>query len=947
MQLRGSAAFRAPGQNIAMQMASRPVSEDGSDSGSCHSVLSSSSSGAATATGRKRGSATSRPRKAHSALGMRDNSTVCSSGFSDILLPAGSGPVLQSVLSVRRRQSQEEYLLKLRGRSYAKARWWTKDEAMHTLDVAKLQRGVKKFLSDNKVEPFVDYEPDAEPFPAMYRIHQRVVSVSCDKALILWRGLDYNTCTWEHLHEVPPTLLERYKLFQKRRIASPKETVVLRPYQSEGVAWLVQHHAASRGAILADDMGLGKTAQTISFLCELLGAGKAGPFLVVAPKSLLPQWVDELVRWSGMNVVCYSGGIDSRKIIVEFEMLTRSGSLRPNVVVTNYENLADKFNLSLLQWEVAVFDEAQRLKNPGSILYGVARRVQSKCKILLTGTPVQNNMEELWALLHLCHPRRFTREVKADFSDMLDKKALRPALQTLRESTHPYILRRTKDAVLRGEIPDRTDTHINLELTAYQRIMYAQCMERSDSALMGSGRRGNLLTALRSVCSHPYLIEGTREKAEARLAGGASGLPPVIACSAKMIVLDKVLRQWRAEGRKVLLFSQWRTLLDIIEECLQYRGWQWSRLDGSVSSGDRQLQISRFNNTESPDPFVFLLTTRAGGTGLNLTVADRVVIFDTDWNPQQDLQAAARCHRIGQDKEVKIFRFVTRHTIEERMVEVASRKLALSSSVLGEGAQIKDDEEELRAFLKRGALKLQTKNAAAADDLLIDSSAESILDRAHQGLAATGMEDIRKFSEIHVSAAEVDGHLERTLLLPSATEVAPTPAVAATPRQVRAQAGSPCPVAPSSTPRLMLFSSRKRSRSQSETQQEGVPSPGVGVVGVGVGRSPAASLVRASPQVAAGQREDEVEEGAVPRPRLELRRSKPRGGGGGAGGNVAAGGAGGNVAAGGAGGNVAAGGAGGNVAAGGAGADASPLPKRPRLELRRSGTRGDNGVSPL
>eukprot|EP01061_Rhynchopus_euleeides_P032409 TRINITY_DN5383_c0_g2_i1.p1 TRINITY_DN5383_c0_g2~~TRINITY_DN5383_c0_g2_i1.p1 ORF type:complete len:922 (+),score=299.84 TRINITY_DN5383_c0_g2_i1:66-2831(+) len=878
LQLSGG-AFRVPRRRIAELQQARPPDDDGSDSGSCHTILSSVSSHSKPAT------------RARKWGRQAEDSTVCSSGFSDVLLPgsgSGSGPVLQAVLAVRRRHGQEEYLLKLRGRSHAKARWWTKDEATHTLDKAKLQGRVRKYLADHKVEPFVDYEPGPDPFPQMYTVKERLVSLSQEtlQALVLWKGLEYNSCTWEPLDEVPAEKLEHYRAFQKRRVVQPREVVKLRPYQEEGVAWMRRHHSAGHGGILGDDMGLGKTIQTVTFVASIVADGRPGPFLVVAPKSLLPHWVDEFGRWSGLNAVCYSGAVDSKKILVQFELLTRGGQILPHVVVTNYENLSDKvFNLSARHWEAVIFDEAHRLKNPAGQIWNCARKLTSKCKVLLTGTPVQNNMGELWALLHIAHPAQFSEAVRKDFATMLDKRNVSTALHDLRKSTEPYILRRTKDVVLKGEIPDRTDTHINIELTAYQRIMYTAVIAKSESVLMGQGRLGSMLAKLRCVCNHPFLVEGARERAEERLAGQAesSGIPPVIACSAKAIVLDKILRKWRTEGRKVLIFSQWKIILDLIEECLEHRGWEWVRLDGGVKGDERQQQISRFNSS-AKDPFVFLLTTRAGGSGLNLTVADRVVIYDTDWNPQQDLQAAARCHRIGQEKEVKIFRFVSVNTVEEKMVEVASQKLALSNAVLSSQGEKMGaygvDEGELRSFLRKGALKLKAGNAAQSDRLLIDTSADAILDRAHQGLSATGMKDIQHFSEVTVSAAEIDPALERSLRLPPT----PPPTEVAVPidlgrkgseSSARGQAGSPTPVAPGGTPRLVLYSSRKRSHSQSEQANSPAASPGSGTP----------SRVRPALELTFSRRrsrevqspavsQDQQQQQQPPQPRLELTSSR-------------------------------------------------------------------------
>eukprot|EP00754_Rhynchopus_humris_P038431 Rhum_TRINITY_DN21050_c0_g1::Rhum_TRINITY_DN21050_c0_g1_i1::g.172976::m.172976/K14437/CHD7; chromodomain-helicase-DNA-binding protein 7 len=759
-----ASAFVPPlaSRRISELLSMERVQEESSDS-SCASVSSSDSSCRPTTPRNRR------------ARGRRiEDSTVCSSGFSDINVP-GTGPALESVLAARRKNQQEEYLLKLKGRSHAKARWWTRDEAINTFDETRLMMRVRRYLAEKQVEPFVDYEPGPNPFPVQYTVVDRVIAVSVEtqKALTLWKGLPYAAVTWEPLSEVGAEHVERHRLFLKRRMGVPAQEPVLRPYQEEGVAWMHSHYARQGGCILADDMGLGKTLQSVMLLRRLAEEGVAGPYLVVAPVSVLGHWTEELRRFSGLNTVCYHGSIESRKTAIEYELLDKQGRLLPHVVVTGYETLKSEREAKLIgrKWRAVVLDEAHRLKNASGQAWALVKRLQSSFKLLLTGTPVQNNTEELWALLHLANPQKFTAVSKQSFMGILNSPSLTLAVKELKSAIEPCILRRTKDVVLKGEIPNRTDTHIKLALTGYQRAIYSNLLLKNREALTGltKGRLGNMVTQLRSVCSHPFLIDGTREMAAEKLDGTTRGLPPVIACSSKMVVLDKLLRKWHAEGHKTLVFSQWRITLDIIEEMLAHRGLGWGRLDGAVASAERQQQISRFNQPGMDDMPVFLLTTRAGGVGLNLTAATRVVIFDTDWNPQQDLQAAARCHRIGQEKEVKVFRLVSTDTIEERMLEVASQKLALATALLSSaedngGGADKATEADLRTFLRHGAYKMLKAGNEAADDLLFSSSADDILDRAHEGMAGTSMEEIKNFSEVSVSHCETDAEYWNKLL---------------------------------------------------------------------------------------------------------------------------------------------------------------------------------------
>ncbi|KAJ9445288.1 Chromodomain helicase hrp3, partial [Diplonema papillatum] len=245
-----------------------------------------------------------------------------------------------------------------------------------------------------------------------------------------------------------------------------------------------------------------------------------------------------------------------------------------------------------------------------------------------------------------------------------------------------------------------------------------------------------------------------------------ASLPPVIACCSKTVILDKLLAKWKSEGRKALVFTQWTRVLDVLEECLNHRKYAYVRLDGTVTGAERQAAITKFNNPDDKETFVFLLTTRAGGVGLNLTVADRVVIYDTDWNPQQDLQAAARVHRLGQENEVMIFRLISTNTFEEKMVETASKKLALSTSVLGgpardagnPGAKTGLSDGEMREFLKHGAYRILKEaslkdGSAKADQALFQASADEILSQAGKGAVANALvSEIKLFSEVNVTA---------------------------------------------------------------------------------------------------------------------------------------------------------------------------------------------------
>ena len=757
IQLQERSAFsapRKPERRAAHILARKRLAEQvamHSDSDSCESISSDNSTG----LGKIFNSSRRRVRR------KQDGSTICSSGLSDIPLP-GSGPNLQEVLAIRRTNGMEEYLIKLKGRPYSKARWWSRDESYSTLNEVKLENRVKQYLSERNVKPMADYEPEGEPYPQQYNEMDRLLNVAHEtgKALVSWKGLPLSEATWEPLEEVTGEVLEAFDGFKSKRPVTPKQVATLYSYQRVGVDWLKDRFRTKKGGILADDMGLGKTIQTILFLNELYAEdprNSGGPHLLIVPLTVIAQWETELSKWCTLQWVSYFGKADSRRIAADY-LIVSQGKIQPHIVLTTYEIVSRDRDIGFLSrhWSVVVFDEAHKVKSSESQIWGVASKLRSKCKLLLTGTPVQNNTEELWSLLHICDPKEFAVDARTQFVTALELPSVSASLRRIKDSITPYILRRVKSEVLK-DLPQRSDTHIKINMTGFQRMIYKNIMEKNhDFLYAANGNRRvsarNICTQMRSVCNHPYLIDGMRELYENSYmqSAASSHLPPVIASSGKAIVLDKILMKWRSEKRKVLIFSQWKLILNIIEECISFRGWTFVRLDGSVTGENRQRAINSFNS-DSQDPFIFLLTTRAGGVGLNLTTATRVIIHDTDWNPQQDLQAAARTHRIGQQKEVKIYRLVSLNTFEELMVQAASRKLALSASLLTNDFAGSTDEE-LKDLLKKGAYSMMSQNAQPSDELLFNSTAQQILGTAEAASGTTDVvKDISNFSEVTVT----------------------------------------------------------------------------------------------------------------------------------------------------------------------------------------------------
>jgi superfamily II DNA or RNA helicase len=424
----------------------------------------------------------------------------------------------------------------------------------------------------------------------------------------------------------------------------------LRPYQREGVDWLVFLRDAGLGALLADDMGLGKTLQA---LCALRGRS-----LVVAPTSVLHAWRAQLERFRpGLRCALYHGA-------------PRELDPAADVTLTSWAILRlDRELLREVEWDCAVLDEAQAIKNPDSQLARAAFELRARFRLALTGTPVENRLEELWSEMQFANPgllgplEDFRRRAARPIADGVPGAAAR-----LRERIAPFVLRRRKTEVAR-DLPPRTEIELRCELTPEQREVYdavRAATRRDVVARLEAG--GSVLEALeallrlRQAACHPGLVPGGRD--------GRSG---------KLEVLAESLGEAVAEGHRALVFSQWTSLLDRVEPVLREARLVYLRLDGSTR--DRAGVVARFQDPEGPP--VLLISLRAGGTGLDLTAADQVYLLDPWWNPAVEDQAADRAHRIGQERPVLITRLVSQDTVEERILGLQSRKRALAEAALG------------------------------------------------------------------------------------------------------------------------------------------------------------------------------------------------------------------------------------------------------------------------
>ncbi|KAI8065726.1 SNF2 family N-terminal domain-containing protein [Gongronella butleri] len=634
---------------------------------------------------------------------------------------------------------------------------------------------------------------------------------------------------------------------------------VLRDYQLAGVEWLISLWENGLNGILADEMGLGKTLQTISFIAHLKGMNVAGPYLVVAPLSTLANWVNEFKRFTPtIPVVLYHGSKDERQHLVNKKLKPKNQyTLNFPIVITSYQLIInDRKVLQRYNWKYIVVDEAHRLKNMECRLIRELKMFSSANRLLLTGTPLQNNLAELWSLLNYLLPDIFDSldmfESWFNFSDINEKSGQERILKEEQEdqiitSLHgilkPFLLRRLKtdvehslpkkkeyllyapltapqknlyDALIKHRIRDflikrktNTDTaadenepvmtvpkdsqpadtdndKANQQRKSNRALKTVSYKEETDNAFFRAVEKGtynpkpiedhvaekekaevksairqvnslhlqNLVMQLRKVCNHPFLFDWPLDP-ETKM--------PVLnnelaAQSGKMLLLDRLLPALFERGHKVLIFSQMTKMLDILEDwTVELKGWPVCRIDGGVSQESRREQIDAFNAPNSKYN-LFLLSTRAGGLGINLTSADTVIIYDSDWNPQMDLQAQDRVHRIGQKRPVLIYRLVTGNTVESKLLDRATAKRRLEKLVISKGkfktpvgATGKTDSElnarELAEILASEDGE-EVQLAAQGDKVISDEDLEAILDRSEHVFDTENKSSSGRFREI-------------------------------------------------------------------------------------------------------------------------------------------------------------------------------------------------------
>ncbi|WPH01485.1 SNF2 family DNA-dependent chromodomain-containing ATPase [Acrodontium crateriforme] len=708
-------------------------------------------------------------------------------------------------------EDEKIYLVKWDGMSYFRASWmpgawvWGVTSHLTRKAFAKKFQGPVVRTEDAIPEDFLrtDIVLDVK-FTSIVDIRTEEVDKArireVDKALIKYKGLGYEDAVWE----APPSPEDGYRWTDfvtayndwvlGRYVRQPKQVSLrsrlerarkesfaslekksqpdnlsggeLMKYQLEGVNWLYYKWFMQKNAILADEMGLGKTIQIIGFLATLVQDWNCFPFLVVVPNSTCPNWRREIKNWApSLRVVAYYGSKESRDLAFKHELFPGgSKDLRCHVVVTSYDAAADencrKF-LRSVPWQGLIVDEGQRLKNDKNQLYAALGALKVPFKILLTGTPLQNNQRELFNLLHFLDDTYNAEQLEEEFQELDQGK-----ITQLHDMIRPFFLRRTKAQVLTF-LPPMSQIIVPISMTLVQKKLYRTILAKNHELIRsifssgGSVKKdegaslNNILMQLRKCLCHPFVYSKSIEEVGVSQSATHRNL---VEASSKLMLLELLLPKLKERGHRVLIFSQFLDMLDIIEDFMDGCGLTYQRLDGSISSLQKQKRIDEFN-AEGSELFAFLLSTRAGGVGINLVTADTVIILDPDFNPHQDIQALSRAHRIGQKKKVLCFQLVTRPTAEERIMQIGRKKLALDHVLIQEMSGDDNEQVDLVSILRHGASEIFEDSGET--DIIYDGPAvDRLLDRGH-------MEDIQagqdKSAESTFSFARVWANDENVL----------------------------------------------------------------------------------------------------------------------------------------------------------------------------------------
>ncbi|KAL7054112.1 hypothetical protein AAHC03_026546 [Spirometra sp. Aus1] len=501
----------------------------------------------------------------------------------------------------------------------------------------------------------------------------------------------------------------------------------LKEYQMRGLEWLVSLYNNNLNGILADEMGLGKTIQTIGLITYLMEKKRVnGPYLIIVPLSVMSNWAMEFDKWSpSVKKILYKGSPQARRMLQN-----QIKASKFNVLLTTYEYIIkDKASLSKVKWKYMIIDEGHRMKNHHCKLTQVLNTYYTApYRLLLTGTPLQNKLPELWALLNFLLPtifdscNTFEQWFNAPFAATGEKVELNHEetlliIRRLHKVLRPFLLRRLKKEV-ESQLPEKVEYVIKCDMSALQRVLYSYMQSKGVILTDGSerdkkGKGGtrtlmNTIMQLRKICNHPFMFSHIESAIAEYTQPAIPGMPPPTQCEGKALyrssgkfeLIDRILPKLKATGHRVLIFCQMTSLMTIMQDYFDYRGFRYLRLDGTTRSDDRGELLVKFNDAKK-DYFIFLLSTRAGGLGLNLQAADTVIIFDSDWNPHQDLQAQDRAHRIGQQNEVRVLRLISINSVEEKILAAARYKLNVDEKVIQAGMfDQKSTGTERRQFLQ-------------------------------------------------------------------------------------------------------------------------------------------------------------------------------------------------------------------------------------------------------
>lgn len=689
----------------------------------------------------------------------------------------------------------KQYLVKWKGLSYLHCAWVPEKEFLKAFRAhPRLRTKVNNF--HRQMDTANNNEDDWVAIRSEWTTVDRILATRKTDVereyLVKWKELTYDECHWEVGSDISAfqPQIERFNKIQSRTYKSSdknktfnrdvKESKIkqkefqqcehspgflsggtLHPYQLEGLNFLRFSWSKRTHVILADEMGLGKTIQSIAFLASL-SEDNITPHLVVAPLSTLRNWEREFATWAPqMNVVLYVGSAQARSVIRQYEFYfptrkskklkkkkafpskeSKQKRIKFDVLLTSYEMInMDTSSLKSIKWQCMIVDEGHRLKNKDSKLFSSLKDYSSEHRVLLTGTPLQNNLDELFMLMHFLDAGKFSglEEFQQEFKDIGQEEQI----ARLHKMLAPHLLRRVKKDVMK-DLPPKKELILRVELSSLQKEYYKAILTRNYQIL---ARRGgaqisliNVVMELRKLCCHAYMLEGV----EPEIRDTNEAYRHLLDSSGKLHLLDKMLVKLKEQGHRVLIYTQFQHMLDLLEDYLAYKKWSYERIDGKVSGVERQIRIDRFNAKNS-SRFCFLLSTRAGGLGINLATADTVIIYDSDWNPHADLQAMARAHRLGQQNKVMIYRLITRGTIEERMMQLTKKKMILEHLVVGRMKTQVINQEELDDIIRYGSKELFTDEgdeAGKARQIHYDDTAiDRLLDRDQIENEETSLDD--------------------------------------------------------------------------------------------------------------------------------------------------------------------------------------------------------------